>query len=358
MTAILFLAGLTLAVSFLCSILEGALYSVTPAQLAVLEEHGTFGARRFARFRLAIDEPIAAILTVNTIAHTVGSLWCGALAQATWDDFYVGVFTAAFTFAVLAFSEIVPKSLGVRYGLQLVPVLTWPLQVLVWISWPVALSCRALMRKISGEQQIQPPTEDEIIAMSKLAQEEGQLTASEQRWLENALRLDQVSAKDLHTPRTVVKVLDAEETLGDLRNKHAEIVHSRFPVVEGGDSDKICGVVYRREIFDGIAADRFGTSIRDLMRPIDFVATTTKGPQLLEKFILGKRHMVAVLDEFGGFDGIVTLEDVLECLLGAEIVDEHDEVEDMQELAREKARAQGVPVENGEDSAGDDAQSG
>lgn len=349
MTFLILIAGLTLFTSFLCSILEAALYSLTPAQLKVLSDEGVFGSRRFARFRDNIEEPIAAILTVNTIAHTVGALWCGAIVAEEYDDVVLGWFTALFTLAVLLLTEIVPKSLGVRYAKRLVPVLAWPLQSIIWLSLPVARVCSFLMQKMSGEKEAPAPTEDEIIAMSQLAAKEGELSASEQRWMENALHLDRVAAIDIYTPRTVVQTLRADDKVGELRERLETLAHSRFPVTEGEQLDVILGVVYRRDIFEALADDRDEVMLRDLMRPIDFVPPQMKGPQLLERFIRDQRHMVAVIDEYGGFEGIVTLEDVLECLLGAEIVDEHDQVEDMQEFAREQAREQGPgSIESGE----------
>ncbi len=342
MTELILIAGLTLFTSFLCSILEAALYSVTPSQLEVMKGQGVFGARRFARFKAHIEEPIAAILTVNTVAHTVGALWCGALVAGMYDDLVLGWFTALFTLAVLFMTEIVPKSLGVRYAKRLVPILIWPLQLLVWISLPVARLCSMLMQKMSGRTEAHTPTEEEIIAMSQMAARGGELSASEQRWMENALYLDKIEAIDIYTPRTVVQTLCADSTVGELSESLTSLSHSRFPLTEGEEMDVILGMVYRRDIFDALAADKDEVKLRELVRPMDFVPPQMKGPQLLERFIRDKRHMVAVIDEYGGFEGIVTLEDVLECLLGAEIVDEHDLHDDMQEFAREKAREQGV----------------
>ncbi|MHC5063831.1 MAG: hemolysin family protein [Planctomycetota bacterium] len=354
MTELILIAGLTLFTSFLCSILEAALYSVTPSQLEVMKGRGVFGAQRFSRFKAHVEEPIAAILTVNTIAHTVGALWCGALVAEMYDDLVLGWFTALFTLAVLFLTEIVPKSLGVRYAKRLVPILTWPLQLIVWISLPIARLCSLLMRKMSGKTEAHTPTEDEIIAMSQIAAKEGELSASEQRWMENALHLDKIAAIDIYTPRTVVQTLRADATVGEMGESLTSLAHSRFPLTEGEQMDVILGMVYRRDIFDALAADKDETKLRELVRPLDFVPPQMKGPQLLERFIRDKRHMVAVIDEYGGFEGIVTLEDVLECLLGAEIVDEHDQHADMQQFAREKAREQGVSsVETPEVREGD-----
>lgn len=341
MTLIIVVATVTLFASFLCSILEAALYAITPSQLEVLKKKKVIGARRFAKFRERPDEPIAAILTVNTVAHTVGAAWLGALVKEE-GGLSLGLFTAGFTLLVLAGTELVPKSLGIRYAPRLVPILTGPLQLLVWISWPLAQPAKAFIERLTGSSGSHAaPTEEEIIAMSKIAARGGELTSREMRWVENALMLDSVSAKDLMTPRPVVQSLGAETTVGEAVKRLVGVRHSRMPIYDG-NPDKLIGLVHRRDVHDCFVRGAAKVRVRDLIQPLDVVHSGTKGPQLLEKFIRDKRHMVAVLDEYGGFEGIVTLEDVIECLLGAEIVDEHDEHEDMQEFARTRALGQSV----------------
>lgn len=345
MTAILVVASVTLLASFLCSLLEAALYSVTPSQLQVLVKNGVFGARRFAHYREHIEEPIAAILTVNTIAHTVGSAVTGAMVADRFGSVAVGWFAGVFTFAVLLLTEILPKSVGVHWAVRLVPILAVPLQVLVVVSWPIAKPSKLLMSRLVGRSSNGGPTEEEVIALSRMALKGGALTSREMRWVENALLLDKVSARDLMTPRTVVRSVSVEGSVADVVDRLKTLRHSRLPVHEDGDHDKIVGMLHRRDLYDAVAAGQLDLPLRTLVRLIEFVPDSMKGPQLLEKFIRGKRHMVAVIDEYGGFEGIVTLEDVLECLLGTEIVDEHDEHVDMQELARRRARGrQPLPV--------------
>jgi CBS domain containing-hemolysin-like protein len=189
---------------------------------------------------------------------------------------------------------------------------------------------RLLMRRKGPEG----PTEDEIVHFSRLAAKQGAVRREELRWIENALRLDQMTAGDLRTPRTVVESLAADVRLSTLAEEASRWVHSRIPVTEGGDPDRVVGLAFRREVFDAIAAARGDLCIGDLMHPIAFVPESMRANELLRLFIRERKHMVAVADEYGGFEGVVTLEDVLEYLIGAEIVDEHDEVADTQELAR------------------------
>lgn len=343
MTWILVTASLTLLISFLCSVLEATLYSVTPAQLDVMQREKVLGARRFARYRERVEEPIAAILTVNTVANTFGSSLCGALVGDHFGSTAIGVFAAAFTLVVLVFSEILPKSIGVRYAPALVPFLAGPLQFLIWVSWPVARPARLLMSRMTGGTTIPGPSEEEVIALSQLAWRSGKLTAGELAWIENSLRLDLVSAYDLMTPRTVVQTLATDRRIGDLARETSTLRHSRFPVVADGDPDKVVGFVLRRDVVDAIASGQPSRTIGEITRTLQFVPDTMKGPALLQKLIKDKVHMVAVTDEYGGFEGIVTLEDVLEHLLGEEIVDEHDDHVDMQELARRRARGRMAP---------------
>ncbi|MCA8967665.1 MAG: HlyC/CorC family transporter, partial [Planctomycetes bacterium] len=324
MTAVLLVVTATLAASFLCSLLEAALYAVTPTQLEVMRKKKVFGARRFAKFRESIEEPIAAILTINTISHTAGSTVAGALVAAQSNETWLGVFTALFTLAILLLTEIVPKSVGVRYAPRLVPYLVWPLQVMIWISLPVAKPSQWLMHKLVGGAAGHGPTEDEIIAMSKAAGRHGELTELETRWVENVLLLDQVTARDIMTPRTVVQAVPVDKTVAEMLTGGQPFRHSRTPAYEGDSLDRIVGVVHRRDLHDAFARGEGERSLRDLLRPLDMVPEGMRGPELLEKFLRGKRHIVAVIDEYGGFEGIVTLEDVLECLVGQEIVDEYD----------------------------------
>lgn len=336
---VLLVAGLTLLASFLCSLFEAALYSISPARVELLRTQGGRGAARLARMREDVEEPIAAILTVNTIAHTVGSAWCGAMVGELYPDRGVGIFAAIFTVLVLGLTEIVPKSLGVRYASVLGVAVVWPIQVMIWSVWPVVWISKKAMGWLTGSASQDGPSEEEVVVFSKIAARDGGVRREEQRWIENALRLDQKTAGDLRTPRTVVETLPADQAVSELIESAEEWVHSRVPVNEGGDADRIIGLVHRREVFDAaLAAPDEELVVGDLLRPIRFVPEAMPAHELLDVFLRERSHMVAVADEYGGFEGVVTLEDVLECLLGEEIVDEHDQVRDMQALALQRSR--------------------
>ncbi|QDU68326.1 CNNM domain-containing protein [Engelhardtia mirabilis] len=333
---ILVVAGGTLAASFVCSLLEAALYSITPAKIEVLRQSGGTAASKLARLRSDVEEPIAAILTINTIAHTLGAAWCGALVGEEFGNAAVGFFAAVFTVLVLALTEIVPKSLGVRYADRLGPLIVWPIQLMIWSVWPIVWIAKRAMARLIGKSGPAGPSEDELLVISGLAAAHGSVRPEEHRWVQNALRLDQVTAGALRTPRTVVESFPADTPIAELASRVDDWVHSRVPVTENGQPDQVIGMVLRREVLDRVLLDSATSmTLRELTRPIHFVPEAMPAHRLLKHFIAERAHMVAVVDEFGGFEGVTTLEDVLECMLGAEIIDEHDEVDNYQNLARE-----------------------
>lgn len=340
-SGIFFVGGITLLASFMCSLFEAALYSITPSQVEVLKQEGARGSERLARLREDVEGPIAAILTVNTIAHTVGAAWCGAMVGEIFGSAAVGVFAAIFTVLVLAVTEIIPKSVGVRYATTLGPMIVWPLQLMIWSVWPIVWVAERSMRLLTGRTERADPSEAEVVLFSRMAKRGGSVREEEHRWVKNALLLDRVSAAELRTPRPVVFMLSADARVGDVV-AGGSWAHSRVPVTDGGDPDRIIGLVHAREVFAAAIAGRENERLRDLIHPIEFVPETMRAHDLLNLFLQKRKHMVAVADEYGGFEGVVTLEDVLECMLGQEIVDESDEIEDMQEHARQ--RRQRLPI--------------
>ncbi len=338
MTAILIVSGITLFASFVCSLLEAALYSLTPAQIEVMRSRGDPNAERLDKLRSDVEEPIAAILTINTIAHTIGASVAGAMVGAEYGNAAVGVFAAIFTVLVLALTEIVPKSLGVRYAEVLGPRIVLPLRLMIVSVWPLVWLVKRAARRVAGAPTIVGPTEEEVLAVSRLAARSGKVRQEEHQWVRNALRLDAVTAAELLTPRPVVETIAADTPLLEVRNNPDKWLHSRLPVTEEpGDKDHVIGLLYRREAIDAALGDGEGAA-RDLMRPLRFIPPSTPAHRLLEQFLVKREHMVGVLDQYGVFEGVVTLEDVLECMLGAEIVDETDQAASLREVARSRKR--------------------
>lgn len=335
MGLILAIASLTLAASFICSLFEAVLYTITPSQIEVLKQRGSRGARRLERLRADIEEPIAAILTVNTVAHTAGASWCGAMVAREFGEPAVGWFAITFTIAVLSLTEIIPKSLGVRHAIKLAPRLSWPLQLMTWFAWPVARPARAAMRRLAGSSGDTGPSEDEVLVFARLAHRHGHVRSEESAWVENALTLDRVRARELMTPWRVVEKFPANMTVTAAIARTDRWIHSRVPVYNPDEPEEILGVLYRREVFDAGVTGKGDLEIGTLSRELESVPESMPAHILLQLFLRRCRHMVAVVDEYGSYKGIVTLEDVLESLLGAEIVDEHDEIADLQAHARE-----------------------
>jgi magnesium and cobalt exporter, CNNM family len=334
MSLILAVATCTLAASFFCSLFEAALYAITPSQVELLKQRGARGARRLERLRTDVEEPIAAILTVNTVAHTVGAAWCGALVAREFGEQAVAWFATIFTIAVLGLTEIIPKSLGLRHAVTLAPRLSWTLQLMTWLAWPIARPARAAMQWLSGPGGDVGPSEEEVLVYARLAKRHGHVRGEESAWIENALALDRVRASELMTPRRVVERLPVDLTVAAAIARTDRWIHSRVPVYDPSEPEEILGVVYRREVFDAGVAGKDEQCIGTLKRPLESVPDSMPAHELLRLFLSRRRHIVAVVDEYGSFLGIVSLEDVLESMLGTEIVDEHDEVVNLQSHAR------------------------
>lgn len=336
LTTIFLIVAISLAGSFLCSLFEAALYSIPPTRVEAMRRAGRFGARKLSTLRARVDEPIAAILTFNTITHTMGATWAGALVGETYGNYWVTWFSVAFTIAILFVTEIIPKTIGVVHANTLGPLSAWPIQAMIWLVWPLAWVSVKVTEKLTRRAQPAGPSEEEILVMADLAYKSGKVLPEEHSWIQNALRLDRVTARDLLTPRPVVEWLPASLTLAELRGR--PLLHSRIPLVQGDDLAQTGGVVHRRDIYDRLVRGENDLKLSALMKPVTFVPETLPGNALLKHFLSEQHHLTMVVDEHGDVVGLVTLEDVMEHLLGQEIVDEYDEHADLQEAARHKAR--------------------
>lgn len=325
---------LAIGVSFMCSIMEAVLLSVTPGHLAAMEQQRRPTSRRLRRLKESIDEPLAAILSLNTIAHTVGAAGAGAQAARVFGDAWLGLFSAVLTLAILFLSEIIPKTIGAVYWKQLTPtvirLLSWmmvPLKPLVWMSGLAS-------RSISSQHQPVHVSRDEIRALADLGARQGVLDEGESRIVKALLRFRELRATDIMTPRTVVFALPADQTVGEVVEAHQPLRFSRIPI-HAGSMDAIVGFVLKDEVLERVARGDTGVPLGDLRRELRFVPETARLPQLLDLFLSSRDFIAAVIDEFGGIAGVVTLEDVVETVLDLEIVDEVDNVEDLRAAARQ-----------------------
>ncbi|NJB67403.1 CBS domain containing-hemolysin-like protein [Desulfobaculum xiamenense] len=328
--------GLAVGISMFCSVSEAALYSVPWSRIEQLRKSGRKVGRLLFNLRSNIEKPIAAILTLNTVANTAGAAIAGAAAAKVFGQENLAYFTVAFTVVILIFSEILPKTVGVMYTRTLAPFLAKPVQFLVWalgpVIWLLGFVSRLLQRKAKGPTA----TEEDITALAALSRRAGVLKPYEEESIRNILQLDVRVVRSIMTPRTVVSSLPASMTVEVAREDKHCWTHSRVPVFEGDEPEDIVGIVYRRDVLEAAAEDLEDKRLSDLMKPVHFVLDTLTLDRLLIKFLEARMHLFVVLDEYGGLSGVVTLEDVLEEILGKEIVDETDEVADMRELARQR----------------------
>lgn len=339
MTLLIFYLLLAVLVSFFCSVAEAVLLSVRPSYIAVLEAQGSRSAKKLKKLCNNLDRPLAAILTANTIAHTVGAAGVGAQAAVVFGNQYIGLTSAILTFLILIFSEIIPKTLGALYWRQLaapfailIAGLTQLLLPFVWLSEKLT---RLLSRSGAGVHTF---SRDEFEAMAQIGVDEGLLESKELKIVTNLMRLRQLSARDIMTPRPVVFSASEKMTVRGFFTAHSENAFSRIPVYAENEDD-ITGYVLKSDLLMAQARDEFDKSLLEFRRPFLMFLDVLDASSIFDRLIHGKNQIALVLDEYGTMQGIVTMEDVMETLIGLEIMDESDKVDDMQKLAHKRWRA-------------------
>ena len=337
MTELVLAVALAVGFSAMCSLFEAVLYSVPVAHVEAMAESGHKTGRILRSLRERVDRPISAILSLNTIANTAGAAWAGAAFVVVFDDERLWLFSAAFTLAILLFSEVIPKTAGVVYCRGLAGHVARPLLAMVWIFRPLIWLTGQVTRLIARDQGSPGVSEEELLVMARLGHKEGSIVADEAAVIENILGLKERTVRDIMTPRTVVFSLAVSSTLGQLRDSAQSLNHTRVPVYDS-DADDVVGTVHRQDLLAAMAEGQWDRALEELMRPVDFVADTLTADRLLRRLLESRRHLVMVIDEFGSLAGLVTLEDVLEEILGTEIVDEFDPAVDMRELAHRRRR--------------------
>ena len=325
---------IAIALSALCSMLEATLLSTPLSYVTGLEEQGIKGAQRLKRLKQNPDRPISAILCLNTIANTVGASIVGSLVYEVYGDALVGVFSTIFTFAILIFSEIIPKTIGASYWRSLALTASAIINMMIFITYPLVLLLELLQKRISsGSNQVSISRED-ISAMVSVATEEEVIETEEKKMIQNLLKLDEITAHEIMTPSTLVEMAEGQMTIREFYD--SDLTHSRILVYDEENDEYVIGYVLRQTVLEEMAEDRFSTHIRDISRPILTFPENEPVGNIWEKFLEKKEHISVIIDEYGTFRGIVTMEDVIETMLGQEIVDETDEVVDMQEYAKEQ----------------------
>ncbi|MEM0963264.1 MAG: hemolysin family protein [Bacteroidota bacterium] len=322
---------LAIGVSFLCSVLEAVLLSVTPAYTGALEEKNPSAAARLKSLKADIDRPLAAILSLNTVAHTIGAAGAGAEAAAVFGNAAVGVFSAVLTLGILVLSEIIPKTLGAVYWRGLAPLVGRVLPVLIALTLPLVWLSQGITKLIARGEKEGEVSREELAALAQIGTEEGVFDETEGRILQSLFRFRQLKARDVMTPRTVLVAYDEQTPLQDIADDGQPF--SRFPLYSG-DRDHVTGYVLRDDVLHALAEDRHDIPAKEIAREILTVPDGLPLPELFERLLDRREHLALVVGEYGGTAGVVSVEDVVETILGLEIQDETDRENDMQMAAR------------------------
>ena len=329
---IIMLAAIVL--SALCSMLEATLLSTPLSYITGLEQQGVKGASSLKKLKVNPDRPISAILCLNTIANTVGASIVGSLVYEVYGDAIVGVFSTIFTFAILIFSEIIPKTIGTSYWRSLAIPASVIINAMIFISFPLVWILEHLQRMISSKSSQVSVSREDISAMVSVATDEEVIEKEEKKMIQNLLKLDEVTAHEIMTPSVVVEMVPGSMTIREFYD--SDNTHSRILVYDEENDEYVVGYVLRSEVLEKMAEDKFTSTLNDIIRPILTFEEEDTVADIWEKLLERKEHISAILDEYGSLRGIVTMEDVIETMLGQEIVDEKDEVVDMQEYAKDQ----------------------
>ena len=337
MGLLIFYLSLAIGVSFLCSILEAVLLSVTPSYVAVLERKGSKSGKLLRSLKQDIDRPLSAILSLNTIAHTVGAAGVGAQAQVVFGNSYVSLTSAVLTLLILVLSEIIPKTLGATHWKELAVPATRVTNILIIITYPFVLLSKGITKVLSGGEKQPAISREEFSAMADLGFREGVFEEGESNIFKNLIRFNHLSVKDIMTPRIVVVKFQEDTTIADVLNDDEPLRVSRIPVY-GKNEEDITGYVLKNDLYLNLSEGNGETKLKEIKRDVLIVPEGISIKLLMERLLESQEHIVVVVDEYGGLSGVATMEDVVETLLGMEIVDEIDAIEDMQKLARQKWR--------------------
>lgn len=353
MTLLLIYATLSIFFSFLCSILEAVLLSVTPTYINVKKKEGKSYATELENLKKDVDKPLIAILTLNTIAHTVGAILVGVQAESLPYKFevlginVVGIVSAIMTILILVVSEIIPKTIGATYWKGLSNFTAKALNVLIFpLKWTGILWMLQLTTKLIGKSgHGSVLSREDFSAMADIAKEEGVFEESESKVIKNLLNFKAIYAKDIMTPRSVMKMASQKENIKDFFEANVNLRFSRVPIFDD-KPDNITGYILKDDVYKNLAQGEDGKVLLDLKRTILVVDRNVPIPSLFETLIQEKEHIALVVDEYGSVSGLVTMEDVIETLLGLEIMDESDTDANMQNLARknweERAKRLGI----------------
>jgi CBS domain containing-hemolysin-like protein len=331
----------TIGVSALCSVLEAMILSTTTAEIESLKKSYPKRGQKLEKYKLGLEETSSAILSLNTIANTLGATMVGGLAVQIWPEGsnILLKISTAMALAILFFSEILPKNIGVLYRPSLQPILVFPLTWLCALMAPISRVVGWIVRFTLRPISVPSGSDAEILLLAEKSAKEGTLTANERDMINNALSLDDLLVNEIMTPRTVVHAIDGRETVASLLAKSFDIPFARIPVYEE-QSDNITGIVRRRDILGAKAGGNDSIQIKELANEAIFVPDNAAASDALQTFLKYHQQLAVAVDEFGSMSGVITMEDVIEHIIGQEIFEDDDPAVDMRELARRRQFAE------------------
>ena len=326
---------IALFVSFMCSIMESVLLSTPQSYLMVKQEQGKEWATKFLDYKTNIDKPLSAILSLNTVAHTVGAAGVGAQAVKVFGEASFGIVSAILTILILIVTEIIPKTIGATYTRRLAKFSSYVIQFMIIITWPLVMMSAFITRLISPSKKEGTTSREEIVALANIGASEGLFTNREEKIIQNLLKLKDIRVTQIMTPRVVVATANENMLIDDFLLEKKYLRFSRIPIFRDKE-ENVTGYVFRPAALEKRLEEEKNLKLLDIRREIVIVPNTILLFALWERLLEKKEHIALVVDEYGGMDGIVTMEDLIETLLGLEILDERDDVEDMQQYARDR----------------------
>lgn len=335
MSTLFFYLFLALFVSFICSLTESVLLSAPKTYLTTIIDKGNW-AKSLLKFKSNIDKPLSAILSLNTVAHTIGAAGVGAESIKIFGETSLAIVSAILTILILVITEIIPKTIGAKYWKSLLRITYYIINTMLFLTYPLVILSGKITKTISPEKQEDSTSREEIAALANIGANEGVFSEKENKMIQNILKLQKIKVTKIMTPRVVVMSINENTTLKEFQKEKKLLTFSRIPIFSE-DSEKINGYIFLQDILEELTKDKNSNrQVKEFKRDILIVPYNKTLFNLWDELLEKKEHIAIVVDEYGGLDGIVTMEDIIETLLGLEITDENDTVIDMQKYAKEK----------------------
>lgn len=335
MTELIIFLLCAIGISFLCSILEASLMSTPISFITLKEEEGFRRASLFKQYKQDPSRPLAAILSLNTIANTIGAAGVGKQATIVFGSQWFGLVSALTTILILVFSEIIPKTIGTSHWKSLTGFTAASIHFLIIILYPIVVAVEFIQKIISGSKGDISVSREEIGAMADVAEETGELEEDENEIIQNIINIDEISAKEAMTPRVVASIAPESMTIKEFYKDRSFLHHSRIPVYADND-EYITGYILRMEALQLMAEDKFDCKLSEIRRDVSSFPEETTIDRIWDEMLKSKEQIAVIINDYGSFQGLLTMEDIIETVLGDEIVDERDEVVDMQQLAKDE----------------------